>query len=56
MKHTSTTTATAYSYVRFSHPEQAKGDSLRRQTAAAARMVQAKWHHPGPVHDATRPG
>ncbi len=27
---------TAYSYIRFSHPDQAKGDSLRRQTAAAA--------------------
>jgi DNA invertase Pin-like site-specific DNA recombinase len=26
----------AYSYIRFSHPDQAKGDSLRRQTAAAA--------------------
>jgi DNA invertase Pin-like site-specific DNA recombinase len=26
----------AYSYIRFSHPEQAKGDSLRRQTEAAA--------------------
>jgi DNA invertase Pin-like site-specific DNA recombinase len=26
----------AYSYVRFSHPDQAKGDSLRRQTQAAA--------------------
>ena len=22
----------AYSYVRFSHPDQARGDSLRRQT------------------------
>jgi DNA invertase Pin-like site-specific DNA recombinase len=28
--------ATAYSYVRFSTPEQAEGDSLRRQTEAAA--------------------
>src|SRR5215207_3150924 len=26
----------AYSYIRFSSPEQAKGDSLRRQTEAAA--------------------
>src|SRR3954463_6438548 len=26
----------AYSYVRFSTPDQAKGDSLRRQTEAAA--------------------
>jgi hypothetical protein len=25
----------AYSYIRFSHPDQAKGDSLRRQTEAA---------------------
>src|SRR6516165_8686549 len=24
--------ALAYSYIRFSHPDQAKGDSLRRQT------------------------
>jgi DNA invertase Pin-like site-specific DNA recombinase len=34
MPHTST--STAYSYVRFSTPEQAKGDSLRRQTEATA--------------------
>jgi DNA invertase Pin-like site-specific DNA recombinase len=27
--------AVAYSYIRFSHPDQAKGDSLRRQTEAA---------------------
>jgi DNA invertase Pin-like site-specific DNA recombinase len=27
---------TAISYLRFSHPDQAKGDSIRRQTAAAA--------------------
>src|SRR5262249_52765639 len=26
----------AYSYIRFSHPRQAEGDSLRRQTEAAA--------------------
>ena len=26
--------ATAYSYIRFSHPDQAKGDSLRRQEEA----------------------
>jgi DNA invertase Pin-like site-specific DNA recombinase len=32
----STEHAVAYSYVRFSTPEQAEGDSLRRQTAAAA--------------------
>jgi hypothetical protein len=30
-----TSTPTAYSYIRFSSPEQAKGDSLRRQTEAA---------------------
>src|ERR1700758_3473375 len=28
-------TQRAYSYIRFSSPEQAKGDSLRRQTEAA---------------------
>jgi DNA invertase Pin-like site-specific DNA recombinase len=28
--------AVAYSYVRFSHPDQARGDSLRRQVQAAA--------------------
>jgi len=32
----STPTPLAYSYIRFSHPDQAKGDSLRRQTEAAA--------------------
>jgi DNA invertase Pin-like site-specific DNA recombinase len=31
----------AYSYVRFSHPNQSKGDSLRRQTAAAAAWCKA---------------
>ena len=31
-KQTPTPAATAYSYLRFSNPEQAKGDSLRRQT------------------------
>ncbi len=30
------TAPTAYSYIRFSHPQQAKGDSLRRQAEAAA--------------------
>src|SRR5262245_32115455 len=34
------TQATAYSYVRFSHPDQAKGDSLRRQTEAAAKWCK----------------
>jgi DNA invertase Pin-like site-specific DNA recombinase len=33
---TSEPVALAYSYIRFSTPEQAKGDSLRRQTEAAA--------------------
>jgi hypothetical protein len=28
--------AAAYSYIRFSHPEQAKGDSLRRQGVEVA--------------------
>lgn len=31
---------TAYSYLRFSTPEQSKGDSLRRQTEAAARYAK----------------
>jgi DNA invertase Pin-like site-specific DNA recombinase len=31
---------TAYSYIRFSHPAQAQGDSLRRQTEAAAEWCQ----------------
>jgi DNA invertase Pin-like site-specific DNA recombinase len=31
-----TSQPTAFSYIRFSHPDQAKGDSLRRQTEAAA--------------------
>src|SRR5262245_46087980 len=30
----------AYSYVRFSTPEQRKGDSLRRQTEAAAKWCE----------------
>jgi DNA invertase Pin-like site-specific DNA recombinase len=30
------TPSVAFSYVRFSHPDRARGDSLRRQTAAAA--------------------
>lgn len=34
----------AYSYIRFSHPEQAKGDSVRRQsTAAAAYAARRGW-------------
>jgi DNA invertase Pin-like site-specific DNA recombinase len=35
----------AYSYVRFSHPDQAKGDSLRRQTQAAAEWCQQNGVH-----------
>ena len=31
---------TAYSYVRFSSPKQAEGDSLRRQTEAAAKWCK----------------
>lgn len=34
--------ATAYSYVRFSSPEQARGDSLRRQIAASQQYVSGK--------------
>jgi DNA invertase Pin-like site-specific DNA recombinase len=34
------TTATAYSYIRFSTPEQAKGDSLRRQTELLDRWLR----------------
>lgn len=34
--------STAYSYVRFSTPEQLSGDSLRRQTEAAARYAREK--------------
>jgi DNA invertase Pin-like site-specific DNA recombinase len=30
----------AYSYIRFSHPDQAKGDSLRRQTEAAVHWCE----------------
>jgi DNA invertase Pin-like site-specific DNA recombinase len=35
----------AYSYVRFSSPQQAKGDSLRRQTEAAAEWAQRNGAH-----------
>src|SRR5947207_4529925 len=35
-----TQSPTAYSYIRFSHPSQAEGDSLRRQTEAAAEWCQ----------------
>jgi DNA invertase Pin-like site-specific DNA recombinase len=34
--------ATAYSYVRFSTPDQAKGDSLRRQLARSAAFTEAR--------------
>lgn len=39
---------TAYSYLRFSSPEQAKGDSIRRQTAARDAWLAA---HPGVTLD-----
>jgi DNA invertase Pin-like site-specific DNA recombinase len=32
-------TRTAYSYIRFSKPEQLKGDSLRRQLDASERLA-----------------
>ncbi|MER8745531.1 MULTISPECIES: recombinase family protein [unclassified Mesorhizobium] len=38
-KHTPTNLTKAYSYVRFSTPEQAKGDSFRRQTEAAEKYA-----------------
>ena len=34
------TTTLAYSYIRFSHPDQAKGDSLRRQTESAKKWCE----------------
>lgn len=39
------TTPAAYSYIRFSHPEQAKGDSLRRQTEAARAWCERNGIH-----------
>ena len=42
--------ATAYSYLRFSSPEQAKGDSLRRQTEARDHWLA---DHPGVALDKT---
>jgi DNA invertase Pin-like site-specific DNA recombinase len=39
------TPATAYSYIRFSSPEQSKGDSLRRQTEDAAAWCQRHGVH-----------
>ena len=36
---------TAYSYIRFSRPEQIKGDSLRRQTAGSEAYCQRKGYH-----------
>lgn len=38
--HEHSTNSIAYSYIRFSHPDQAKGDSLRRQTEAAVAWCQ----------------
>ena len=34
--------STAYSYIRFSHPDQAKGDSLRRQDERAKDFCRRK--------------
>ena len=39
--HSNQSAPIAYSYIRFSHPEQSKGDSLRRQTEAAVRMARS---------------
>ena len=36
----STTTPKAYSYIRFSTPEQANGDSFRRQTELSNRYAE----------------
>jgi DNA invertase Pin-like site-specific DNA recombinase len=46
--------AVAYSYVRFSHPSQAEGDSLRRQTEAAQDWCRRNGVHFDPnltLHD-----
>jgi DNA invertase Pin-like site-specific DNA recombinase len=48
------TAAVAYSYVRFSHPSQAEGDSLRRQTEAAQDWCRRNGAHFDPnltLHD-----
>ncbi|WP_292607453.1 recombinase family protein [Mesorhizobium sp.] len=42
MRKTASKAPKAYSYVRFSTPDQQKGDSLRRQTEAAARWASAR--------------
>ncbi|WP_164783644.1 MULTISPECIES: recombinase family protein [unclassified Mesorhizobium] len=42
MRKAASKTPKAYSYVRFSTPEQQRGDSLRRQTEAAARWAAAR--------------
>jgi DNA invertase Pin-like site-specific DNA recombinase len=39
-QHSTPPPSVAYSYIRFSHPEQSKGDSLRRQTEAAVEWCQ----------------
>jgi DNA invertase Pin-like site-specific DNA recombinase len=39
-RHSTPPPSVAYSYIRFSHPEQAAGDSLRRQAEAAAEWCQ----------------
>src|SRR4051812_20709554 len=35
----------AFSYIRFSHPDQAKGDSLRRQTKAPREWCERNGAH-----------
>jgi DNA invertase Pin-like site-specific DNA recombinase len=45
-RHSTSAPATvAYSYIRFSHPSQAEGDSVRRQTDAAAKWCQRNAIH-----------
>jgi DNA invertase Pin-like site-specific DNA recombinase len=38
--HSNPSQSIAYSYIRFSHPDQAKGDSLRRQTVASVEWCE----------------
>src|SRR5262245_42966948 len=44
-RRTAAAAAIAYSYIRFSHPDQAKGDSVRRQTEAVADWCQRHRVH-----------
>lgn len=43
--HSNDPSAVAYSYIRFSSPEQAKGDSLRRQTQKTAEWCERRGIH-----------